>query len=456
MRKKRSILPSFTVLALTAVLLVLSCSHGGGSGSDDEGGQVSEADDNQASQSDAPADTSDNSTGDDGLTPPSKDEASAKANDDALTELESTVSDPKTPPGGDADLNTDAASNNGSGSTPSPDPATTASDKGFTTQADQTAPPTTADATPPPSPETAPPPAVEPLPPPAPTELPPVADASKPKHHGHKHHKSQSTEPKTAGRRGIEAPKIPGSAISKKGSNLNRFYFARKGDNPKQLSQLLYGNADHEKDLVEWNGSNWKPGSLIFYSSPIDANDTKMQAFYQERNVPVEEYAVETDDTVFSIAEKKLGDKRSWKEIAAINGMENSNGIEAGQKLALYAADLSQFTPDKAAAAVAQNTPPKPDANAATPPTPPPPAEVAPPVPPIEPPPPSPKPFSPPPQHSNGFDVAQLIQQNIIAVGIGGIILVLLVTLMALNRKKKAGQEDFGDENFNSPRARRK
>lgn len=481
MRKKRSILPSFTVLALTAVLLVLSCSHGGGGGSEDESGQVSESDDNQASQSDNPsddsqakADTSDNATGDDGLAPPSKDDqVSPKSNDDALTELESTVSDPKNPPG-DAELNPNAPSNAGDASTTTA--STTTADQTAGAPMDQTA---TAQAdqtqTPPPAPtdaaaqtpvaETAPP-IVEPMPPIAgdnkPAESPTVADATAPapkKHHGHKAHKNLGTEARV-GRRGIEAPKIPGSAITKKGTNLNRFYFARKGDNPKQLSQLLYGNPDRAKDLLKWNGaSSWKPGSVIYYSSPVDANDTKMQAFYQERNVPVEEYTVDASDTIFSIAEKKLGDKRSWKEIAAVNGMENSNGIEAGQKLALYAADLSQFTPDKATNTVAQNVPPKPpvpDNTAGANPNQPP-QQAAPPeaAPPIEPPPPPPKPIAAP-QHSNGFDMAQMIQQNIFAVGIGGVILVLLVTLMALNRKKKAGQEEFGDENFNSPRARRK
>ncbi|NDG26490.1 MAG: hypothetical protein EB120_04870, partial [Proteobacteria bacterium] len=65
-------------------------------------------------------------------------------------------------------------------------------------------------------------------------------------------------------------PKIPSRALKRKGSHLNRFYFSRKGDTPKSVSQLLYSDTQHAKKLVAWNGKNWVPGKLLFYTSPVD------------------------------------------------------------------------------------------------------------------------------------------------------------------------------------------
>lgn len=137
-------------------------------------------------------------------------------------------------------------------------------------------------------------------------------------------------------------PKVPQSSFLKKGARLNRFYFVRKGDSSKKLSQLFFGDASHDKKLRLWNGARWLPGSMVFYASPQDPHDTRMVSYYQENQVAPEEYKVRRGDSLSSIARKKLGHVRSWKEIAVVNGIESPNALEAGQLLALYPRDLSR------------------------------------------------------------------------------------------------------------------
>ena len=135
-------------------------------------------------------------------------------------------------------------------------------------------------------------------------------------------------------------PKIPSKAVKRKGKSLNRFYFARKGDTPKSVSELIYSDKKHSKLLTSWNGKNWQPGKILYYSSPMDPADKKMRSFYQERKVVPEEYTVSAGDWLTRIASKKLGSSRSWKEIAVVNGLKQPNDLEVGQLLAIYPLDL--------------------------------------------------------------------------------------------------------------------
>lgn len=266
-------------------------------------------------------------------------------------------------------------------------------------------------------------------------------------------------------------PTIPGGAISKRGANLNRFYFVRKGDTPASVAQLIYGSSEQKNDLVAWNGADWKPGKLLFYNSPSNGTDKEMRSFYQERNVQPEEYQPKSGDWLSKIASTKLGSPLSWKEIAVVNGMSSPDDLEPGSRLAIYPMDLSSYgfqaaqqqvaeaknpEPAPTQPPVAQATPPQPaetpaQATAPTDPaTPPTTAENS-----------EENPFEKKPKGGGGLDVGRLIDQNLLFVVMGGgvLLLALLLYLVAgqSKKKKKGGlNDDFGDEAFNSPKSKRK
>ncbi len=277
---------------------------------------------------------------------------------------------------------------------------------------------------------------------------------------------AQAPRGRRSGGGGYRVPKIPGSALQKKGTLLNRFYFARQGDSPDSVSMLVYGNSDRAKDLTKWNGNAWKAGKLLYYNSPVQGTDTEMRSFYQERNVPPEEYSVQAGDTLLKVAKAKYANEGSWKEIAVINGFEKMGKTEPGTRIALYPTDLKPF----AAAATSSNglrrnavPPPEPEvaekkpaevptekANAAaaapnTPPT----TESVPAV-------------APSKSKKSGpkLNPIALIEQNLFAVVLGGGVFILLILLMILSkqRKKKAlgGLDEFNEELGAAPKSRRK
>ncbi len=426
MLKRDWILPSFCTLALCGLIAMNSCAHSRGAE------EVDEADNTEQG---ATTDTAQSDAGANGDSEPVK----APPKDEALAELESTVNEaPKTDEGtagvettleqtGGSSLNTaDSAISADNSTTPS-------SDLNEIPNNDPSVPTETAS-----------------------TQAPSDNDNSdlvitegtpviaEPKSASTNEDNEPVQTAKIAIRR---TPHIPGRAITRKGVLLNRFYFVRKGDTAKSVSSLFYGTPDHSTELTAWNGGTWKPGKLIYYQSTSEAKDTKMRSFYQERSVPAEDYIVSGSDTLARIATKKLGSAGSWKEIAVVNGLDSPGSLERGQKLSIYPGKLSQY--GSTAQPEEKHTPP-PQVN-----TPPavaqfneaPPAEV--------PSSPEPKPVK---NSGGGFDIAKLVEQNLFAVAIGGIILVLLIALMAVNRKKKAGRrEEFAEEGFNSPpKARRK
>lgn len=289
-----------------------------------------------------------------------------------------------------------------------------------------------------------------------------------------------------------KVPKIPANAIKRGKDTLNRFYFVRKGDTRKSVAELLYGNPARAKELAKWNKGEFAPGRLVYYSSPQQPEDPQMRSFYQERGVQPEEYAVGKGDTLGKIAKKRLGDGRSWKEIAVVNGIEKPGALEPGQKLAIYplgftgggmasARDMApppaaekrprearngrdkgrtgkpQPPPDTQPAIEVPAAPPIAEMPAATPP------EIAPP--PVAPlPPPAAEPMSPDSFRKKtkkpgpGMDIANIIQQNLFFIVIGAGVSILLLALLAVNKKRKARSEagDFGEDGFASPRAKRR
>lgn len=246
---------------------------------------------------------------------------------------------------------------------------------------------------------------------------------------------------------------IPGSAIRRGKVQLNRFYFVRGGDTPASVSQLIYGNEGRASDLAFWNGhtKSWKPGRTIFYRSPSQPDDQKMRAFFEERGIPSEEYIVKRSDWLSKIAQVKLGDPRSWKEIAAVNGVDRPDSIEVGQKLLVFPQDLHGFTAEHSAPAqvAAKPQPVEPPASKAAV-IPPPVAQTLPQLP----------ENNPTPIKENGkgggLDFKQLLDQNAPAGLFVAIGLILLLALVAINKKKKGRkEEEFGEEGFASKAKRR-
>ncbi len=147
-----------------------------------------------------------------------------------------------------------------------------------------------------------------------------------------------------AGGGSFKVPKIPAKPIVKNGTSLNRFYFVRRGDTPASVAQMIYGSESHASDLKKWNpASQWSPGQIVFYSSPVNPKDNQIGSFYRENGVEAEEYTVGKGDWISKVAFKKLGSPESWKEIAVINGMSRPDKIEVGQRIAIYPKDLSKF-----------------------------------------------------------------------------------------------------------------
>lgn len=479
MRNNRFIKYTLIVSVVTALALVLSCSHQE-SGDDEDGMQLS--DENLSSESssadqEGSLDAENSTASEDGTTlseSPATNDDSKPPSDEALSELESTVGDKQaekaTPPSEEHPIAEATATNEDGQAAAEPSnlemqPQHEGKESSLATVEEEKAPePAVSHETPQTEQKIA---STEeshtaPL---------GVSEAEKPlktkkaksakkkqtaKSSGQKSARGSNASHKKSSKqaKALQAPRIPGRAFVKDGTNLNRFYFVRQGDNQDSVAHLIYGDTTKAQQLTAWNTEvPWKPGLLIYYASPTEAQDQKMLAFYQERNVPVEEHTVESSETLFSIAEANLGDKDSWTEIAAINGLETSGGITEGQKLALYPRDLSSFTLDKSKM-LAQAPPPPttetPDAkphDASQ-------NQVPPQIPPA---PEASKPTAAPKPTKNGMDIGDLVQQNIFAVGIGGVIFVLLIALLAINRKKKKQQgDDFPEESIHTPRARRK
>jgi len=170
-----------------------------------------------------------------------------------------------------------------------------------------------------------------------------------------------------------KTPKIPTGVVTRKGQTLNRFYFLRSGDTPISTSQLIYGNGDRGNDLLAWNGDDWKPGKLVYFTSPENPSDTEMKSFYMERGVATEEYTVQNGDWLSKIANTAYGNSNSWKEIAVLNGMDTPDAIEPGTKISLYPAKMPERSAktETVAKAVPPEAVPAVAAVAATPPAPP-------------------------------------------------------------------------------------
>lgn len=249
-----------------------------------------------------------------------------------------------------------------------------------------------------------------------------------------------------------KAPTIPGKAFEKNGVLLNRFYFARQGDTPKKVSLLLYGDATKTKALAQWNKEPFSAGKLIFYNSPLNATDQKMQSFYQERQVPFESYIIGPKESLGTIAKKKLGASGSWKEIAVLNGLEKFNSAESGQKIEINPKDLATAAGKLGSSSHAAVTPPTPEPRPSI--------AQATPAPNVGQPPPvvdTPKPpkqtAANSPSVSTELDYGNMVTQNLFWIVIGGAVGFLLLVLFAIGKRKKKASlsDDFPEDGFSAP-----
>lgn len=268
-------------------------------------------------------------------------------------------------------------------------------------------------------------------------------------------------------RASFKAPKIPASAITRKGTKLNRFYFVRKGDTPKSVAALIYGSSAKSSWLTKWNGKNWTPGQIIYYSSPQNPKDKKMDSLYKEHGLTAQMYEVSRGEWLSKIAQKKLGSPKSWTEIAVINGIKSPKSLEVGQKLGIYPSDLSAKPAETMIAKTEVASPSAADLA----PVQPPPVVEPPPI--VEPPAPventqaqaeTASPIVEPPKesasstsNSNEFDVKKFAEQEMFA-GLMALAGILLLVLLVVKKRRKAREaaaasDDFGDgeEGFQPP-----
>lgn len=278
-----------------------------------------------------------------------------------------------------------------------------------------------------------------------------------------------TTEKKThAAYGGARVPKVATQPIQRGSALLNRYYFARSGDNAEKVSELIYGDASRAKDLSKWNRGKWKPGKLLYYSSPSQPDDAQMISLYEERGLTPETYKVAKGDWISRIASKRLGSPESWKEIAVVNGLSSADAIARGQDLKIYS-DLGSATSVATTEApkepvVAQNAQPTiPPVEAPVPP----PTVQAPPTPSLNgglnspPTATMPDPLAPNAMNdtsrkrnrSPGLDLNKILQQNAFFIVVGLVISALLIALLAANKRRR-GRDDF-DEGFAAVRKRK-
>ena len=250
------------------------------------------------------------------------------------------------------------------------------------------------------------------------------------------------------------------------GMLLNAVYLARPGDNYSKVSEKIYGDASHVKDLKAANPSlkKPKPGDKIYYNSPERPSDeSRVANFYEDKNVPPSVYVVSKEgENIKDISKTLLGYPQAWKEIWSTNPVDSKAELAVGTELRYWPAGAS--VPTQAAlpppppvaempappmpepmpapttnTTVAQAEPPPPMPVADLPP--PPPVEAAPP--PLPPPPPPKKMTPPPPAQAPGLlegDTAMMVGGAAAAIAALGALIVL--------RKRRSSKEmaaAFGD-----------
>ena len=154
----------------------------------------------------------------------------------------------------------------------------------------------------------------------------------------------------------VPVKKMKAAAYTRAGSNINRLYVTRPGDDMGSIAGKIYGS-DRSEDLYKWNshfrGKDLKVGDKVYYSSPNNPNDQSMKTFYEDNNISPQYFTAQKDGNFRKVAQKLLGHERSWMEVYATNdSIDDKWSLPAGTQL--------RYWPDGAAATVAQASPPPP------------------------------------------------------------------------------------------------
>ncbi len=228
----------------------------------------------------------------------------------------------------------------------------------------------------------------------------------------------------------------------------NTVYFARPGDSLSKISNKIYGDGKHVKELKKGNPTyssrEVQPGDKVYYNSPKRSEDSsKLITYFEDNGIAPKTYVAKTGDNIRKVSKELLGYKNAWKEVWSYNLVESKAEIEEGTEI--------KYWPDEATVAAATTAP----AEMNTPPPPPEAAMAPPPPPPIEPPPPPPEaamappPPPPPPEaaapHSSdmlaGSPLEGMDQDTMMIIGLVGVGLILMVSMFIRNKKRR--QREF-------------
>ncbi len=152
----------------------------------------------------------------------------------------------------------------------------------------------------------------------------------------------------------VPVKKMKPATYTRAGSNINRLYVVRPGDNMDSIAQKIYGDSSKAKDLYAYNshftGKTLNVGDKIYYESPNNPNDQSMTTYYEDNNIPASYYTSKSGDNIRKVSKKLLGHDRSWMEIYATNDSVESKGkIPSGLRL--------RYWPSGATATMAMNDP---------------------------------------------------------------------------------------------------
>ena len=259
--------------------------------------------------------------------------------------------------------------------------------------------------------------------------------------------------------------KVEATPFRRNGMLLNSVYLARPGDNYNKISEMIYGDASHVKDLKKANPSikKPKPGDKIYYNSPVRPTDeTHIANFYEDKGIPAQTYVAQDGDNIRKVSKNLLGYDQAWREVWATNGVESKGSLSAGTELKYWPKEsltVAQAPPPP----MEQQLPPAPPVQELPPAPPvqdlpPPPttvAETAPPAPPVQDlPPPPPEPVAPPPPPPPPVakrpppPPAGLLDNDMMTLAAGGGLALVAIAALIIMRRRRAAREmqaAFGD-----------
>ena len=144
----------------------------------------------------------------------------------------------------------------------------------------------------------------------------------------------------------VPVKKMKPSAYKRAGTNINRLYVVRAGENMKSIAMKIYGQ-DLSEQLYSYNshfvGKSLKVGDKIYYRSPSNAEDPGMMTYYEENGIAPQYYEIPSEgESLRSLGKKLLGHQRSWMEIYATNENVQSKGnLPGGLRIRYWPNDAS-------------------------------------------------------------------------------------------------------------------